>query len=331
MFKIGDIVIKNQVTIAPMAGVSNIAFRTIVKEFGAGLVYAEMVSDKALGFRNEKTMKMIKVLPEERPLSMQVFGGDVDSIVQGAIIIDKESDCDIIDINLGCPVTKIVKNDAGAKLLLDPMKIFEIVKEVVANVEKPVTVKMRIGWDNNSINAVEVAQLCEKAGAKAIAVHGRTRKQMYSGEADWEIIKQVKDSVSVPVIGNGDIRTPEDAKRMLETTGCDAVMIGRALLGNPWLVKQTVDFLETGSYQKEISNDDKLNAVIEHMDRLVVLKGEKNALLEMRSHASWYIKGMRGATFVKREISQIKHCEDLHKLMEEYSLYLKGNEDSKLK
>lgn len=325
MFKIGNIEIKNKVTVAPMAGVSNIAFRTIVKEFGAGLIYAEMVSDKALGFRNEKTMRMIKVVPEERPLSMQVFGGDIDSIVEGAIIIDNESDCDIIDINLGCPVTKIVKNDAGAKLLLDPPKIYEIVKAVVANVKKPVTVKMRIGWDSDNINAVEIAKLCEKAGAKAIAVHGRTRKQMYSGEADWNIIKQVKDSVSVPVIGNGDIRTPEDAKRMIDMTGCDAVMIGRALLGNPWLVKQTVDFLETGTYQKHISNEVKLNAVIEHMDRLVELKGEKNALLEMRSHASWYIKGMRGATFVKREISQIKHCTDLHDLMNKYNEYLEND------
>ncbi len=322
MFKIGNIEIKNKVTIAPMAGVSNIAFRTIVKEFGAGLVYAEMVSDKALGFRNQKTMKMIKVVPEERPLAMQVFGGDIDSIVEGAKIIDEESDCDIIDINLGCPVNKIVKNDAGAKLLLEPNKIYEIVKAVVENVTKPVTVKMRTGWDSNTIYAVEIAKLCEEAGAKAIAVHGRTRKQMYSGEADWSIIKQVKEAVSVPVIGNGDIRTPEDAKRMIEETGCDAVMIGRALLGNPWLVKQTVDYLEKGSYQKEIQDKEKLVAIIEHMNRLVELKGEKNAILEMRSHAAWYLKGMKGSTFVKREISQIKNTSDLVNLIEKYDDYL---------
>lgn len=329
MFKIGNVEIKNKVTIAPMAGVSNIAFRTIVKEFGAGLIYAEMVSDKALGFRNQKTMQMIKVVPEERPLSMQVFGGDVDSIVEGAKIIDEESDCDIIDINFGCPVSKIVKNDAGAKLLLDPQKIYSIVKNVVKNVKKPVTVKIRTGWDENTIYAVEIAKLCEEAGAKAIAVHGRTRKQMYAGVANWDIIKQVKEAVNIPVIGNGDIKSPEDAKRMLDETGCDAIMIGRALLGNPWLVKQTVDYLETGSYDKQIDDEDKLKAVMEHMNRLVKLKGEKNALLEMRSHASWYVKGMKGATFVKREISQIKQVSDLENLISKYKNYLLNGPDEK--
>jgi len=327
MFNIGDIKIKNKVVIAPMAGVSNIAFRTIMKEFGAGLIYAEMVSDKALSYRNEKTLKMIEVVEGEKPLTLQVFGGDLNSIVEGAMIIDKESDCDIIDINMGCPVNKVIKNDAGAKLMLEPQKIYDIVKAVVQNVKKPVTVKIRSGWSNDTIYAVEIAQLCEKAGAKAIAIHGRTRSQMYTGKADWDIIRQVKESVNIPVIGNGDILSPEDAKKMLDVTNCDAVMIGRGVLGNPWLVKQTVQYLETGKYDNNINHNEKIKHIIEHMNRLIDLKGEKIALLEMRSHAAWYIKGMKGATYVKREIAKVSTRIELIKIFEEYKEYLeKGPE-----
>ncbi len=322
MFKIGNVEIENKVVIAPMAGVSNIAFRTVMKEYGAGLVYAEMVSDRALNYRNEKTLRMIRVVEEEKPLSMQVFGADKENIVKGAIIIDQESDCDIIDINMGCPVSKVVKSKAGARLLLEPEKIYEIVKAVVENVKKPVTVKMRTGWDSDTIYAVEIAKLCEKAGAKAIAVHGRTRAQMYTGKADWDIIKEVKEAVSIPVIGNGDVLTPEDALRMIEETNCDAVMIGRGVLGNPWLVKQTIEYLETGKYQKEISYKEKINQVIDHMDKLIDLKGEKIALLEMRSHAAWYVKGLKGATHAKRKISHLCTRQELIDLFDEYIEYL---------
>ncbi|QMS84914.1 tRNA dihydrouridine synthase DusB [Candidatus Xianfuyuplasma coldseepsis] len=323
MFKIADIELQNRVVIAPMAGVSNIAFRTIMKEFGAGLIYAEMVSDKALTFGNKKTVKMIEVVDEERPLTMQVFGGDLETIVEGAKIIDQHSNCDIIDLNMGCPVNKVIKSDAGAKLLLDPQKIYTIVKAVVEAVEKPVTVKMRIGWDKNTIYAVEIAQICEKAGAKAIAVHARTRKQMYSGKADWSYIKQIKDAVDIPVIGNGDITTPEDAKRMLEETGCDAVMIGRGVLGNPWLVEQTVQYLETGTYNRDISIEERFHRMSNHMERLIALKGEKVAMLEMRNHGPWYVKGLPGASHVRKALSQVSTKDDLLQIIEEYQNHRK--------
>ncbi|MBN2605236.1 MAG: tRNA dihydrouridine synthase DusB [Bacilli bacterium] len=328
MFKIGEIEIVNKVVVAPMAGVSNVAFRSIMKDFGAGLVYAEMVSDKALTFRNPKTFRMLEVAENEHPMTVQIFGGDLDTIVQGAMIIDQESNCDIIDINMGCPVSKVIKADAGAKLMLEPTKIYDIVKAVVAAVKKPVTVKMRSGWNHDNINAVEIAQLCEKAGAKAIAIHGRTRNQMYTGKADWDIIRQVKEAVNIPVIGNGDILTPEDALQMIEQTNCDAVMIGRGVLGNPWLVQQTVDYLNTGTYDKLISDESKIDHAIEHMERLILLKGEKFAMLEMRSHAAWYIKGMKGSTHVKREIANISDRESLIELLKKYKFELKNGSES---
>lgn len=325
MFEIAGVPLRNRVVIAPMAGVSNIAFRTIMKEFGAGLIYAEMVSDKALMFGNKKTLRMLRVVDEERPLAMQVFGGDKETIVEGAKIIDRESNCDFIDLNMGCPVPKVVKGDAGAKLLLEPEKIYDIVKAVVEQVEKPVTVKMRIGWDDSTIYGVEIAKLCEQAGAKAIAVHGRTRKQMYTGQANWDYIRQIKEAVSIPVIGNGDVKTPEDAKRMLEETGVDAVMIGRGVLGNPWLVQQTIDYLETGSYNKDITMQERFERIIDHMDRLIELKGEVIAMKEMRSHAPWYVKGMHHAANLRGQLARVSSRVQLMRILDEY-----GNEETEI-
>ena len=299
-WKIRDITIKNQLVLAPMAGVTNEAFRIICKEYGAGLVVAEMVSDKAIGFKNEKTIKMTKVNEIEHPISMQIFGGDVLSLVNAAKYLDLNSDCDIIDINMGCPVNKVAKKAfAGASLLKDPDKIYEIVKAVVESVKKPVTVKIRIGWDENSINCVEVAKLIEKAGASAITVHGRTRSQFYSGKANWDYIKQVVESVNIPVVGNGDIVDYKTAKEMLDYTGCKAIAIARGALGNPFIFKEINEYLDNNVIVEKPSYDEILSIILKQYDLLLKLKGERLALLEMRSHIAWYLKGLPGSAKVK--------------------------------
>src|SRR5574344_2136251 len=276
MFEIGNVKIKNNVVLAPMAGVCNSAFRRIVKETGAGLVYAEMVSDKAIVYDNDKTLNMLYMTEEERPISQQIFGSDKESFVEAAKIIEKKMKPDIIDINMGCPVPKVaVKSQAGSALLKDPKKIYEIVKAVKEAVSCPVTVKIRSGWDLNSINAKEVAITCEKAGASAICVHPRTRSEGYSGHANWDIIKEVKQSVRIPVIGNGDILSSMDAKKMIDETGCDAVMIGRGALGNPYLIKQVVSYIEDGILLEEQSSIDKMKLCLKHFDYLLKIKDEK--------------------------------------------------------
>ena len=322
MFKIGNIEIKNQVVMAPMAGITNMAFRKIVKDFGAGLVYSEMVSDKALCYGNTKTIDMLQVDDGEHPVSIQLFGGEVETMVKAAKFIDQHSNCDIIDINMGCPVNKVLKADAGSKLLLYPDKIYEIVKGIVDNVSKPVTVKIRSGFDSKHINAVEVAKLIEKAGASAIAIHGRTRSQMYEGKADWKIIADVKAAVKIPVIGNGDVRSVEDAKRMLEETGVDAVMIGRAALGNPWLIKQVVQSLETGVIIEEPTYQEKIAQCLSHAKKLMEIEPEKVAMFQMRGHAPWYIKGLKSSARVKNELSKINTFEELKTILKDYQQYL---------
>ena len=319
MFKIGNVEIENKVVLAPMAGVCNSAFRRIIKEMGAGLLYAEMVSDKALVYNNEKTKDMLYMTESERPISQQIFGSDKKSFVEAAKIIEKSMHPDIIDINMGCPVPKVaVKSQAGSALLKDPDKIYDIVKAVKEVVSVPVTVKIRSGWDKNSINAVLVAKTCEKAGASAIAVHPRTRSQGYSGKADWNIIKEVKDAVNIPVIGNGDILSAKDAKQMIEETGCDAVMIGRGTLGNPYLIKQVVRYLEDGVLLPDQSPKERMETCLKHFNYLLEVKPEKVAILEMRTHAAWYLKGLPSGVKIKKILYELKTKEEFINTIKEY-------------
>ena len=318
--KIGNIEIKNNVILAPMAGICNSAFRRIVKEMGVGLIYAEMVSDKALMYDSYKTKKMLYMTEYERPIAQQIFGSDKMSFVVAAKKVYELMKPDIIDINMGCPVPKVaVKSQAGAALLKNPEKIKEIVEAVVEAVPCPVTVKIRSGWDKNSINAVLVAKICEEAGASAITVHPRTRAQGYEGVSDWNIIKEVKQNVSIPVIGNGDIKCAKDAKKMIDETSCDAVMIGRASLGNPYIFKEVIHYLNTGEELPKQTDKEKIDMCIKHLKYLLELKNEKTAVLEMRTHAAWYLKGMKNSATIKNEIFKCTNYEDLLKILKEYS------------
>ena len=317
-WNIGNVKIQNPIVLAPMAGICNSAFRRICKEMGCGLVYAEMVSDKAITFHNKKTLDMLLMTEEERPLSQQIFGSDKESFVESAKYIYEHMHPDIIDINMGCPVPKVaVRAQAGSALLKNPNKIYDIVKSVVEAVPIPVTVKIRSGWDSSSINAVEVAKVIEKAGASAICVHPRTRSQGYSGKADWNIIREVKENVSIPVIGNGDVKTPEDVIKMMKETHCDAVMIGRGVLGNPWIIENALHLLK-GEETRMISPAEKVDMCLKHLSMLQELKNEKLACLEIRSHISWYFKGIPMAKELKNKVYQTTNIHDIIFLLNEF-------------
>lgn len=319
-WKIGNVEIENQLVLAPMAGITNEAFRSICKEMGAGLVVCEMISDKALSFHNAKTIKMTGVSQNEHPLSMQIFGADKETLVYASKWIYENTDADIIDINMGCPVNKVAKRaGAGSSLLRDPNKVYEITKAVVEATPLPVTVKIRIGWDENNINAVENAKMIEKAGACAIAVHGRTRAQMYSGHANLDVIKDVVEAVNIPVVGNGDIVDGPSALHMLEYTGCKAIMIGRGALGNPWIFKE-INAYFAGEEFKRPSKEEIYNMIVDQYERLLKLKGERLALLEMRSHVGWYLKGMQGSAQIKNKANQALSFEEVKKILKEYLL-----------
>ncbi|MDO7788956.1 tRNA dihydrouridine synthase DusB [Desulforamulus aquiferis] len=312
--QIGSVKLANQVISAPMAGVTDRAFRILARENGCGLVVTEMVSDLALIFANPKTLRMLDFRDEQSPLSVQIFGSDPETMGKAAAIV-VERGANIVDINMGCPTPKIVKNGEGSALMKNPDLAAKIVESVVDSVrEVPVTVKMRKGWDEDSVNAVSFAKTVVEAGAAAVAVHGRTRNQFYSGKADWNIIKQVKEAVSVPVIGNGDIWAPRDALKMLEETGCDGVMVGRAAMGNPWLFREIIHYLNHGTELPPPTPEERINTAIRHLELMVESKGEQIAVFEMRKHAAWYTKGIRGAARIRESINKCcskKEIEDI--------------------
>ncbi len=319
MWKIGNVELENQIVAAPLAGISKPVYRSLMREYGAGLTVSEMISDKALHYENKKTFDMCRTRKDEHPVSLQLFGNDPETMGEAARYLTDHTDCDIIDINMGCPVNKVIKAHAGSYLMAHPEEAYEVVRAVVSNTNRPVTVKMRAGWDHDHINCVEIAQLCEKAGASAIAVHGRTRAQMYTGQSNPLYIKMVKEAVHIPVIGNGDIKTPQDALDMLSYTKCDAVMIGRALIGKPYLIKEIKNAME-GKENQEVSYLERLDLCKEYVRRLCEDETEYIGIREARGIAPMYLTGMPHASFYKQAITQVDSYASFEKIIEEYKL-----------
>lgn len=324
--KIGHVELKNNIILAPMAGVTTSSYRTICLEYGAGLVCTEMISDKGLAYENAKTLKMIEIEEQEHPVSMQIFGSDYQSITASAKLMLKHSPIDILDVNMGCPVNKVVKSGAGSALLKTPEKIYDIVKSLKENVNVPVTVKIRAGWDYHSINCDKVAKLASGAGADAIVIHGRTRSSLYNGVVNLDYIKMVKENATCPVIGNGDIKDIESAKRMYET-GVDGIMIGRAALGNPFIFKQLNAYFDEGKIIEKPSQEEVIATLLEHAKRLMVLKGEHIAMIEMRTHAAWYLKQIPGTKPFRTRIVTVQQYDELEKICQ---IILRENEKYKV-
>ena len=314
--KIENVNLENNIFLAPMAGITDLPFRLICKENGAGLVYTEMVSAKALLYNDEKTKLLLKTCDKEKPLAVQIFGSDLEAIAYASKYVSEFAD--IVDINMGCPAPKVVKNGDGSKLLLDLDLIKQIVETAVNNSKVPVTVKMRTGWDSEHIVAVEAAKIIEQAGASAITVHGRTRSQFYSGEADWNIIKKVKESVKIPVIGNGDIKSREDAKKALEYSNVDAIMIGRAALGNPWIFRETIEYLNNGKCIERPTKEERLITILKHLDLEIAEKGENVAIKEMRKHISAYTKSLKDSSSFRSKINTLDTRKEVEECLKEY-------------